>query len=302
MKKILIGVFVVLALVVAAALWFLTSRLDSLVASLVESYGSEIAGTAVRVGSVSIDLRAGRGTIRGLRVANPEGYSSGDAFRLGEITVDIDPKTVTSNPVVIDALVVAAPAANFEVDATGRSNFQVIKSNVDRYSARSGGGSGTRPAAEGGSEAARRRIATFTFEGGTLRADVSAVDPDREPVDAALPGRSSAGGRARRRGGQGRRPTAAQARGLSARNRQRRAETRNGDSGRRSRRDRDSGGVKDASTRHVVSLLSVGSPLEPAQEHQPPGEQGGAQAQPQSDREGRGEVAQDDLVVPRSDA
>jgi hypothetical protein len=187
MKKILIGVFVVLALVVAAALWFLTSRLDSLVASLVESYGSEIAGTAVRVGSVSIDLRAGRGTIRGLRVANPEGYSSGDAFRLGEITVDIDPKTVTSNPVVIDALVVAAPAANFEVDATGRSNFQVIKSNVDRYSARSGGGSGARPAAEGGSEAARLRIATFTFEGGTLRADVSAVDPDREPVDAALP-------------------------------------------------------------------------------------------------------------------
>lgn len=187
MKKILIGGAVALALVVAFALWFLTSRLDSLVASLVESYGSEIVGTAVRVGSVRIDLLAGRGTIRGLRVANPEGYSSGDAFRLGEIIIDIDPKTVTSSPVVIDALVVASPAAYFEVDATGRSNFQVIKANVDRYSARSGGGSGAKPAAEGGGEAARLRIATFTFEGGTLSADVSAVDPDRDPVDAALP-------------------------------------------------------------------------------------------------------------------
>ena len=75
MKKILIGVFVALLLGAGAALWFLSSRLDSLVAGLIEQYGSQIVGTPVRVGSVAIDLRAGRGTIRGLRVANPEGYS-----------------------------------------------------------------------------------------------------------------------------------------------------------------------------------------------------------------------------------
>ncbi|UCE87552.1 MAG: hypothetical protein JSU66_07515, partial [Deltaproteobacteria bacterium] len=189
MKKVLIGGAVVLILVAAAAVWFVTSRLDSLVAALVERYGTEIAGTPVRVGSVKIDLRAGRGTIGGLRVANPEGYSRGDAFQLGEITLDIALGTLTSSPVVIDELVVGAPEVRFELNAQGRSNVQVIQANVDRYSAASPGGADAEAARAGEGEALRLRIAKFTFEDGRLRADVSAVDPDREPVEAELPPR-----------------------------------------------------------------------------------------------------------------
>ncbi len=188
MKRVLLGGVLLVVLALGVAAWLLLSRLDSLVASVIEDTGSEIAGTAVRVGSVEIDLRAGRGTIRGLRVANPEGFSSGDAFRLGEIVLDLDPATVTGSPVVIDELRVNAPEASFEVDGQGRSNFAVLKANVERHSARgagSGGQAGTpeEPEAEG----PRIRIDAFAFEKGAVRADLSALDPEAKPLEATLP-------------------------------------------------------------------------------------------------------------------
>ena len=99
MKRILVVGGVVLVLAVAGILWFVSSRLDSMVAQLIETHGSQATGTAVRVGSVSIDVTGGRGTIRGLRVANPKGYSRGDAFELGEITLGIDLGSIQSSPI-----------------------------------------------------------------------------------------------------------------------------------------------------------------------------------------------------------
>ena len=182
MKRILAVGAVLLVLAVAAIAWFLSTRLDSLVAQLIETHGSQATGTAVRVGSVSIDVTGGRGTIRGLRVANPKGYSRGDAFQLGEITLAIDLGSVRSNPIVIDELTVSAPKASYEVDASGRSNFDAIKANLDR------GSSGAAPdASEGDAPPPRIAIKRFAFQEGTVSADFSDVDPKRPKLEAALP-------------------------------------------------------------------------------------------------------------------
>jgi hypothetical protein len=183
-KRVLIvgGVVVVAAL--AVGVWLLLSNLDSLVASVIEEQGSAVTGTSVRVGSVSIDLRGGSGTIRGLRVANPDGFSRGDAFSLGEITLDLDTGSLTGSPIVVERVRVAEPAANYEVDARGRSNFGALKSNVERYSA-AGGAAEEAPAAEG--EPLKLLIRDFAFEKGSVRADFSALDADQEPIQAELP-------------------------------------------------------------------------------------------------------------------
>ena len=182
MKRILAVAGVVLVLAVAGIAWFVLTRLDSMVAQLIETHGSQATGTSVRVGSVSIDLRRGRGTIRGLRVGNPQGYSRGDAFQLGEITLDIDLGSVQSSPIVIDELTVRAPKASYEVDAKGRSNFDAIKANLDR-------GAGAAPAETSGGESLPPRIAIkrFVFQKGSVSADFRAVDPKREKLEAELP-------------------------------------------------------------------------------------------------------------------
>jgi hypothetical protein len=175
------------AVVIAAGIVYVVgSRLDSIVAAAIEHYGSEISGVPVRVRSVSLSLREGRGTIRGLRAGNPEGFSSGDAFRLGDITLDIDPRSVVATPLVVEALHVGAPEVNFELDAKGRSNFDAIRRNVDRYAAGSGApeqeSTGSEPA-----EATRVAIRHFAFANGRVRADVSAVREQEEPLEVALP-------------------------------------------------------------------------------------------------------------------
>jgi uncharacterized protein involved in outer membrane biogenesis len=137
-----------------------------------------VVGTSVRVGSVSIDVRGGSGTIRGLRVANPAGFSRGDAFTLGEITLALEPGTLTTSPVVVERIRVAQPVANYEVDSGGHSNFGTLKSNVDRYNA------GGVPA-EG--EPLKLVIRDFAFEEGSVRADFSAVDANQAPLQAELP-------------------------------------------------------------------------------------------------------------------
>jgi hypothetical protein len=164
-RVLLIGGVVVLA-VVAVALLYLRSNLDSIVANAIETYGTQAAGVPVRVGSVQLALTEGKCTISGLRVGNPEGYASGDAFRLGEISVQVDPKSVTSSPVSVPQVRVIAPEVNAQLDSKGKSNLQTILDHVEAQS-------GEAPAEEG--EPVRLAIGSFVFEEGMLRGDASAL-------------------------------------------------------------------------------------------------------------------------------
>ena len=182
------GAAVVLA--VGVAVWFTLTRLDALVAAAIEIYGSEITGAPVRVDSVSIQLSEGRGVIRNLRVGNPEGFSDADAFRLGEIELDIDTASITRQPLVIETLVVHAPEALYELDAHGRSNLDAILANVERYSGSEGGtgdvGSSGGDAAEPAGEETRIRVSRFVFEEGVVSANAAALG-HQEPLEAKLP-------------------------------------------------------------------------------------------------------------------
>jgi hypothetical protein len=181
MRRILrIGVPLVLVAAVGAAL-LVARSLDGIVKGVIEDVGSDLLQTRVSVGSVAIDLREGRGTIRNLRVANPAGFSSDDAFSLGEITLGIDLSSITGSPIVLEEVVVSAPVALAEATTAG-VNLDVLRRNVDRSS-----GTGREAdAGEGDDEAARIRIRRFTFEGGKAKSDTTALGGKAEQID--IPG------------------------------------------------------------------------------------------------------------------
>ena len=166
MRRVIVIAAVVVLAAAAFVLFRIGSNLDSIVARLIETHGTRAAGVPVSVGSVQLDLTEGKGTIRGLRVGNPAGYSSGDALRLGEVTVQVDPKSVTSSPVSVPQIRVIAPEVNGELDAKGKSNLQTILDHVQS-------GAKEAPAEEG--EPIRLAIGRFVFEEGMLRADARAV-------------------------------------------------------------------------------------------------------------------------------
>lgn len=179
-RHVVLGVFLLLLVGGGVALYQLYNSLDGIVKSTIEKQGTALLGVPVRVGSVQISLGTGAGTIRGLRVANPAGFPSGDAFSLGEISLDLDLSSVTGSPIVIESVVIAAPAASVVLDAKGRTNLEVIQKNLGSQSSQSG----SEPSSAGGASPLLR-IDRFSFSKGEVSADMTAQGG--KVVKAALP-------------------------------------------------------------------------------------------------------------------
>jgi hypothetical protein len=140
LKKLLIAGGIV-AVLIAGAVAFLASNLDSIVEKAIETLGPEMTGVAVNVKKVSIALTDGRGEIAGLVVGNPKGYKAPHAFRLGSIVLALDAATVTKDVIVVRELTIEAPDMVYEKGAGG-SNVEVIQRHVDDYVKSHFGGAG----------------------------------------------------------------------------------------------------------------------------------------------------------------
>lgn len=179
MKKFLIAAAVIIVVIVVVAL-FMLSRLDSFVAKAIEKHGSNVTQTSVRVSGVDISLREGRGSIKGLKVASPDGFDARTAFELDDITIDIVIKSVRKDPVVIDEIRIQAPVVNAEITKTGVSNIDELRKRVQAYSARTAGAGG-----ESDGRTKRIRIERFVLEKGRVEVDASALGLEKRTI--ALP-------------------------------------------------------------------------------------------------------------------
>jgi len=141
MKKIILGVIAIVVLAVVGIGAYIYIQSDSLVKAAIEKYGSEVAGAKVSVSSVKLDIPNGKATISGLTVANPSGFNTPTAIKLGEISVALDPGSVSKNPSVIKQILVGAPEVTYELGANGGSNIQAIQDHAKAYVAKVGGGS-----------------------------------------------------------------------------------------------------------------------------------------------------------------
>ena len=156
MKRLaLAAVAVGIALLIGAVAYFVWS-LDARVARAIEQQGTRIVGTPVNVDSVDIDLAAGKGTIRGVRVANPQDFSASDAISLAAIELAIDARSLGEQPFRITQVRVGDSVVNFEINEDGVSNIERITRHIARGS----------DAARG--EPARLAIGEFAFAGGEI--------------------------------------------------------------------------------------------------------------------------------------
>jgi len=137
-RNVVFSLAVVLLLAAGGGAWWLLTSLDGLVKQAIERWGPEITGVAVRVGSVSIKLKDGSGTIRGLFVGNPKGYSAPHALTLGEMRLTLDAASVTKDVVLVRELLLVAPDVVYE-RGPGGDNLSVIQKNVEAWVAKNAG-------------------------------------------------------------------------------------------------------------------------------------------------------------------
>ena len=168
-----LGVVVVaLALLVGGGLYYLANSIDGIVANLIEKSGSSALGTSVRVSDVKISLKEAKGSIAGLTVANPTGFS-GEAISFQDIVIGIDPASLLSrDPIVITEVTVRSPSVNLILGSNGSTNIQALLANVSGSSGKKAPAS----ASTGGEGMdLRLRINRLEIAGASLGADLSAV-------------------------------------------------------------------------------------------------------------------------------
>lgn len=144
-KKIGIGI-AVLVIVIAGAGWYLFANLDTYIKEAIEKYGSAATQAAVTVDSVKLSLTSGEGTISGLTIGNPAGFSAPSALQVGAITVQVDTSTLQgSGPIVIRTVNISQPQITYQVvggpgglslgslNLHSNSNLSALQDNVKAY-------------------------------------------------------------------------------------------------------------------------------------------------------------------------
>ncbi len=179
-RKILIIIAGVLVVMIASAIILVLTNIDSIVKAAIEKYGSEATKTAVRVSLVKIHLTSGEGTIAGLTVANPRGFISPYVFRLGKISTRIDTRSITSSPIVIDEIRIAAPQVTYEMNASGASNIMLLKQNLQAPTASKAKRTGEEKKTKG--KEIKVIIKRFVIESGRIDARIAALGDKTEAL------------------------------------------------------------------------------------------------------------------------
>ena len=170
MKKLSI-VIVLLIAVVGIALWLVVANLDSIVKRVVEEAGTETLGTRVSLSSAEISLGEARAVLRGLTIANPEGFAASQAFELGAIEVALDPESISTDVLVLETVGIDQASLTFEQIGT-RNNLQTLLDNLD---------SGADGAAESGPESEQENlliIRDFRFTNANVSLSHDQLDRD----------------------------------------------------------------------------------------------------------------------------
>jgi hypothetical protein len=174
MKKLMIFIAVILA-IGGSAFWFLTSdKLNIIIAEQIELQGKKFTEQLVTVKKVDMQLLSGAGTINGLILNNPQGYTATPLFALNEITLDINIESLggvrEGKPIVIDAIVIDKPEALVEFNETGGSNIQVILDAINKNIPQS---SASNETSASQTNSPRIRVKKFVLAGVALRVDLT---------------------------------------------------------------------------------------------------------------------------------
>ena len=124
-KKGLVSLAFIVVLLLTGAFFYI----DSIVKNGIEVAGSQVLGTSISVASVSISPLNGSGTIRGLTIGNPEGFTAENMMQVGEITVSLNTSSLLGDVIEITEITVVEPVITYETKIT-IDNIRALLANL----------------------------------------------------------------------------------------------------------------------------------------------------------------------------
>jgi len=155
MKKLfkVLSIFIVILAIIAGLLYYFFP-LEMMVKKLVNKYGSEVTATDVNLSGFSINLKDGEASVKEITVANPSNYKTKYAIQLDNIDVKVNLKSVTTDTIIIDKIVVNKPVISYEMMSLTQNNIADIINNVNHYTA----ASSSEPAKEEASDESSKKV------------------------------------------------------------------------------------------------------------------------------------------------
>lgn len=135
-KKLGIGVAGLL-LVILLAVGGIVLFIDSIAKSAIEKGGTYAMGVPTTLDSASVGVMSGTFSMKGLKVANPEGFQAKEFFTLGSGGVAADLGSVTKPVVHVPRLELSTIRVSLERSSKG-SNYDVILRNLKRFESKDG--------------------------------------------------------------------------------------------------------------------------------------------------------------------
>lgn len=191
MKKVLlftVGALFVLALVAYVTLQFF---LGSIVKAGVNKFGPEITQTKVELQGATLSPLSGSGTLTGVTVGNPAGWTSPNAFTLAKVHVDVRPFSIFGDHIVIDEITIDQPEFTYETKIIS-SNIGDLLKNIEKAMGDEKPGAG--PKAKNG-KPLKLEVKKFVLRNGrvTVGVGAAAVTMPMPPVELENVGSAEGG-------------------------------------------------------------------------------------------------------------
>lgn len=129
MKKVILAVIAIGALVLVVGGVVAFFFLGSIVKKGVETVGPNITKTSVNLDGATISVFNGSGQLKGLQVGNPEGFKSPTAIKVGSVALSLQPKSILGKKVIVHSVKVEDPEITYEA-ALGGSNIGKLLDNM----------------------------------------------------------------------------------------------------------------------------------------------------------------------------
>lgn len=131
MKKVLLITLTVLLVLGLVGYVVATFFLGSIVKTGVNKFGPRITQTKVELVGAKVSP-TGTGTLTGLTVGNPPGWTTERAFYLGEVHIVMHPMSVFSDHIDIDEITIDQPEFTYETKIVS-SNIKDLLKNIEEF-------------------------------------------------------------------------------------------------------------------------------------------------------------------------
>jgi len=131
MKKILTCAALVVLTMALALYVGATFFLGSVAKAGVNRIGPKLTQTRVVLDGATISPLTGRGTLTGLEVDNPAGWTTGQAFYLGQVQVSLKPFSIFGDHIVINEIEITQPEFFYETRIFS-SNINDLLKNIEQ--------------------------------------------------------------------------------------------------------------------------------------------------------------------------